>query len=326
MNILKSWQHLEPGQPELITVGNINQTYKVKLNNGFGVLQKLHPVFAPEVNVDILNVTDYLAQHHFHTQKLLKTDSGDLWALEESQCWRMLTYVEGHTFDEVKNPELGFSAGQLVGRFHKALSEFDYEYQSVRSNVHNTPAYLERLERNLKEGSAHPLFESVSGIAHELIKEARSLPDLWAMPARHSHGDLKISNIIFDSKQEADCLIDLDTLGKMPWPIEMGDAFRSWCNPLGENQAVTAFDMEVYRAALEGYKEHAWKLWSKAERNSLKAGIKLIPLELCARFLIDIFEDHYWKWDPERFECRADHNWLRAQSQWNLFKDIQRKL
>lgn len=326
MNILKAWQRLEPEMIEPIPIGLINETYRVNTTKGVYILQKLHPIFAPEVNADILAVTDYLASQGFITPRLVKTDSGDLWALEDNQCWRMLTYIEGHTFEQTKNPELAYSAGRLVGRFHKTLFDFKYDYQSIRSNVHNTPVYLERLERNLAQSNSHPFFERVSSIGHKLIKDARLIPDLWKLPARHSHGDLKISNLIFNSKQEAICLIDLDTLGTMPWAIEMGDAFRSWCNQNGENQSNSLFDMPIYEAGLSGYQEEAWKCWTKPERESLIHGIKLIPLELCARFLIDIFEDHYWKWDVEKYETRAEHNWVRAMSQWTLYEDIVRKL
>jgi Ser/Thr protein kinase RdoA (MazF antagonist) len=326
MNILKAWASLEPESAEPIPVGLINETYRVKTASGLYILQKLHPIFAPAVNADILAVTDYLSKKKFVTPRLIKTDSGDLWALEDNQCWRMISYVEGHTFDQIKNPDLAYSAGRLVGRFHKALFDFEYDYRSIRSNVHDTPVYLERLERNLAQNPNHPYFERVSNIGHRLIKDARKIPNLWKLPARHSHGDLKISNVIFNSKQEAVCLIDLDTLGKMPWALEMGDAFRSWCNQQGENQSNSIFDQAIYEATLKGYQEETWDCWTKTEKESLIHGIKLVPLELCSRFLIDIFEDHYWKWDTEKFETRAEHNWVRAMSQWTLYEDILRKL
>src|SRR3989338_3309378 len=108
MNILKACASLEPESAELIPIGLINQTYLVKSAQGLFILQKLHPIFAPEVNADILAITDYLAHKNFVTPRLIKTDSGDLWALEDNQCWRMLSHVEGHTFEQIKNPELAY--------------------------------------------------------------------------------------------------------------------------------------------------------------------------------------------------------------------------
>lgn len=326
MNVLKYWQHLKPKSAKLISTGFINQTYRIELEKGLAILQRLHPVFSPKVNLDILAITDFLASKGFVMPKLVKTDEGELWVIDNNQCWRMLTFMEGHTFDEIQETDAAYSAGQLVGRFHRALLNFKYDYQSVRENLHHTENYLRRLEHNLRANTQHTFYEHVSPIANQILEEARKLPNLWELPLRHCHGDLKISNLMFNSKEEAYCLIDLDTLGKMPWPIEMGDAFRSWCNPNGENQANSVFNLDIYKAALEGYQSQVWKYWKKEERDMLPVAIKLIPLELCARFLIDIFEDQYWNWDPDRFKSRAEHNWLRAQSQWSLFEDIERKL
>lgn len=326
MNILKAWQRLEPELVEPIPVGLINQTYRVQTSNGVYVLQKLHPVFGPAVNADILAVTDYLASQNFLTPRLIKTNSGDLYAIDGNDCWRMLTHIEGQTFDQINSPDLGYSAGNLVGQFHKTLFNFKYDYQFVRSNVHDTPTFLDRLEKTLAQNKNHAFYNRVSKVGTELIKSARAIPNLWKLPARHSHGDLKISNLIFNSKQEAICLIDLDTLAKMPWPIEMGDAFRSWCNQKGEDQPNSQFDLPIYEAALAGYQEEAWDYWSEPEKDSLIYGIKLIPMELCARFLIDIFEDRYWKWDSDKYSSRAEHNWVRAMGQWTLYEDIERKL
>lgn len=326
MNILKAWRRLKPLFVNPIPIGLINQTYRVDTETGVYVLQKLHPVFSPNVNADIRAVTSYLDAHRFVTPKLIPTDLGELYVLEHNDCWRLLSYVSGITHHKVTHRNLAYSAGRLVGQFHKTLLNFDYQYQAIRSNVHNTPAYLDRLEDNLTKNSEHRYFKQVSQVAIKLINDARQIENLWALPARNSHGDLKISNLLFDNADQAICLLDLDTLGKMPWAMEMGDAFRSWCNPRGEDQSGSEFDLAIYQAGLSGYQEQVWDLWTETEKNALIDGIKLIPMELCARFLIDIFEDHYWKWDNERFETRAEHNWVRAMGQWTLYEDILRKL
>lgn len=325
MNILKAWQRLKFDSVEPILTGLINQTYLVKTPSGSYVLQKLHPIFAPEVNKNILAITDYLASQNFLTPRLIKTDSDDLWVLENNTCWRLLSFIEGQSINQLTGPEAAYSAGNLVGRFHQVLFDFKYDYCALRKNVHNTPVYLKYLSQNLKQYSKHPFFKRVSPIAIQLIEAAKKIPNLWNLPLRHSHGDLKISNLLFKNEQ-AICLIDLDTLSKMPWPIEMGDAFRSWCNLKGENQTDSRFDLDIYQAALTGYQEQVWNCWSPPEKEALLEGIRLIPLELCARFLNDIFDDSYFSWDTKKFESRAEHNWVRALGQWSLYKDILRKL
>ena len=68
------------------------------------------------------------------------------------------------------------------------------------------------------------------------------------------HGDPKINNLLFDAATgRALCFIDLDTLGRMPLPLELGDAFRSWCNPAGEDNRQSAFALDLFAAAVDGY-------------------------------------------------------------------------
>ena len=64
----------------------------------------------------------------------------------------------------------------------------------------------------------------------------RLVPPLPQTARRHVHGDLKISNLLFRREPLAGvCLVDLDTFAKGSMAFELGDAMRSWCNPLGED-------------------------------------------------------------------------------------------
>ena len=64
--------------------------------------------------------------------------------------------------------------------------------------------------------------------------------------------------MLFDSRGRGLCLIDLDTLTLMSWPLEMGDALRSWCNPTREDgHALASFDLELFEAAVQGYRRTA---------------------------------------------------------------------
>jgi hypothetical protein len=167
------------------------------------------------------------------------------------------------------------------------------------------------------------MLSDVAPLAEQLLQAAKALEDLNVLPKRHSHGDLKINNLIFASPRGS--LIDLDTIGKMPWPIEMGDAFRSWCNPQGEDASKVYFDERLFEAAIMSYAKAVHGLWTPEEIASLPDAIATLPLELSSRFLRDVLEDCYFGYDATRFESRATHNLVRAQGQWSLYCDIAKK-
>ena len=315
-----------PFQISRITTGLINQTFRADGVAGSYILQRLHPIFAPAVNQDIEAVTLVLQKKNILTPSLVKTDQGDLWVMINEHCWRMQTYIEGQTFDQVKNPQMAYGAGRLVGKFHEALEDFSYQYSFARSGVHDTTQFLKRLELLLSsDHHQHAHYDAFSKLTEKLLKAGEKLPKMTELLKRHSHGDLKISNVLFNDEVQPLCLLDLDTLGQMPWPIEMGDAFRSWCNPHGEDVQIVFFSEDIFAAGLKGYAEVAGHLWTAEEKEMLLVGMKTIPLELSTRFLIDVLEDKYWGWDPSRFAFRADHNLMRASGQWELYLDIAKK-
>ena len=152
---------------------------------------------------------------------------------------------------------------------------------------------------------------------------ARQLPELPVSRERIVHGDPKISNFIFDPDTgEGVGLVDLDTVASMPIVLELGDALRSWCNPLGEDTRETTFSAPLFRAALGGYSRAAPDLLSAEEWRSLPDAALTIALELAARFAADALQENYFGWDPARFESASDHNQVRAAGQLRLADKI----
>lgn len=322
---LLAWSKLGQLEIERVPVGLINQTFRVYGDAGQFILQRLHKIFAATVNQDIEAVTEYLHARGFCTPLLCRTDEGALWTMVDDACWRLQTFVDGTSFDQMRDPDMASSAGELVGRFHGILSSFEHTYNFVRKNVHDTASYLSRLEKAVDSYKNHDWYDRVARQADQVFRAARQIPDLSNLPRRNSHGDLKISNLLFNDQMQATCMIDLDTVGLMPWPIEMGDAFRSWCNPAGENTTHVIFSEAIFNAALRAYAKQTKHLWTREEIEALWHGIEIIPLELSTRFLLDVLEDQYWAWDKTRFTSRAEHNWLRSMGQWSLCLDIQRQ-
>src|SRR5206468_8667500 len=132
--------------------------------------------------------------------------------------------------------ELG---GALVARFHRAVDDLEYDYKFVRAGVHDTAAHLARLEagaaasrESASEPEPAPELIEARELASEILAVARALAPLPELPRRHTHGDLKISNLLFRGEPARGvALVDLDTLGRQTLAFELGDAMRSWCNP-----------------------------------------------------------------------------------------------
>lgn len=324
--VLARWRRFTAASIRPLGSGLINATFELRAAEGERVvLQRLHPVFAPEVNLDIAAVTEHLAGRGLRTQRILPTDDGCLWVEAADGIWRALSYVPGSVHQRLTDPAMAREAGRLVGCFHCALDGFDYDYRSRRGNVHDTPAHLQRLHLALERHAAHRLYGAVAAVAEPLLRGAEGLLELGALPLRHAHGDLKISNLLFDEVGRGLCLIDLDTLTRMHWPLEMGDALRSWCNPATEERRSVRFDPVLFQAALGGYRESAAALITAPEWAALVPGLARICLELAARFLADALNETYFGWDPRRFGTRGEHNLARGRAMWALYRDVLEK-
>jgi Ser/Thr protein kinase RdoA (MazF antagonist) len=325
-NILSHWSTLADRPAWRVRTGLINRTFLVEGRDGSkAIVQRLHPVFDASVNLDVAAVTSHVAAKGLLTPLLIPTDEGTLCVRADGEVWRALTFVAGHTRRKVKDSATAHQAGLLVGRFHNALSDLEHTYHSHRANVHDTQAHLARLIRALEEHPEHTLRDAVAHQGELVLAASADLSDLGVLPRRHTHGDLKISNLLFDDAGRGLCLIDLDTLGRLIWPIEMGDALRSWCNPREEDQSPAVFDLELFEAAVTGYRQVVRKLITASEWEALAPGLAQICLELSARFLADALNESYFAWDPGRYPTRGAHNLVRGQAMWQLFQSVQER-
>lgn len=310
---------------EPLAGGLINDTFTVRDGHGDAraVLQRLHPIFAAEVNLDIAAVTAHIAARGLCTPRLVATTSGDLWTVVEGRTWRALTHVDGVCFDAITGDDLARAAGELVGRFHRATDDFRQPMAFTRAGVHDTAGYLTRLAEQCRTvGDALP---AAAALGHDILAAAKALPPLPDLGRRLCHGDLKISNLLFDRNQDparGKCLLDLDTLGYQTLATELGDALRSWCNPFSEDDPGARVNVAGFGAALAGYAAGAGDLLSGAEVAAIVPGLETLCVELAARFCIDVFEDHYFGWDASRFSSRRDHNLARARGQLALASSV----
>ena len=294
--------------------GLINQTFLAGNPPKF-VVQRVNPLFRPVVHEDIEAVTAHLERCGLVTPRLIRTDRGELCSLaEDGAAWRLFNFIPGHTFHRVTSPKLAYEAAILVGKFHHAVDSLEWEYRHVRPGAHDTLLHMQRLDSVVRSGEARQ-------IADGILELWRSWEGRLDLGLRHCHGDLKISNLHFDEDGRGLCLLDLDTLSRLPLDVELGDAWRSWCNPVGEDGVETYVDLEVLAAAIQGYRSVV-TLPTDA-REGLAGGLERIALELASRFCRDAVEDNYFGWNADRFPSRVAHNLFRAAGQLNLARSAR---
>jgi aminoglycoside phosphotransferase (APT) family kinase protein len=302
--------------------GLINQSFLV---NGAtrAVLQRVSAIFPPGIHHNIQAVTERLAAAGLLTPTLLPARDGRLWVELDGQVWRLLTFIEGATFDVVQSPAQARAAAALVARFHGALDDLPHAFAHRRKGAHDTQRHLETLRAALARHAGHRLFPAVAPLAAEILAAAQTLPPLPPLEERVCHGDLKFNNVRFAgaegaAREQARCLIDLDTVGPLALAYELGDAWRSWCNRNGEDSETAEFALEIFAASVDGYREGRGRGFSAGEQRALLLSPEWISLELAARFGADVLEESYFGWDAQRFPSRGDHNLVRARGQWSL--------
>ncbi|MBV1857981.1 MAG: aminoglycoside phosphotransferase family protein [Nannocystaceae bacterium] len=302
--------------------GLINDTFSVREGGRDWVLQRVHTVFSPLIHHNIAAVTDHLASKGVATPQLRPTRDGALWSERSGRAWRVMTRMPGVTFDAVRSTGQACAAAAALGRFHRALEDLEYTFVGLRCGVHDTPAHLQHLRDAVAEHTGHRLYDVVAPLAEVVLRSAELLPMLDDLPSRIAHGDPKLNNVMFagptgEASEEALGLIDLDTVAPMPLHLELGDAWRSWCNPKGEDEAHAVFDLDVFEASVRGYTE-AGPTLAAQERAALTYGVEVISLELSTRFLADALNESYFGWNRHRYASAGEHNLVRARGQWSL--------
>jgi Ser/Thr protein kinase RdoA (MazF antagonist) len=306
-----------------VSDGHINRTWRVRDETGTDlILQRVNPVFPASVNETIDAVTRHLESRGLTTPRLLPSRHGRLW-IETDGVWRVQTEVPGRTWASVESHAQAESAGRLLAQFHAALIDFGGAVEPSRAAPHDLDRHVRALKTALGKHRDHRHRSSIEPLAETLLDRTRELGPPPTMPPRIVHGDPKITNMLFaEDSGVGICLIDLDTLARMPLALELGDAFRSWCNDADEDAVGAQFSLSLFESAWRGYSGVAAAWIEPDEANAVATTTRRIAVELAVRFLTDALNESYFGWDSARFESASLHNQARARAQLDLADSI----
>ena len=333
--------------------GNINDTFLAVFRNTFTetqvVLQRVNRKVFPRPEDIMSNMHAITGHCHAKLERDAKRGSDDrVWQMPQivktkdgadfvrdgkGDVWRVITRVlSAHAFDTAQSPEHALECGSALGHFHYLLSDLDPSAViDPLPGFHVTSGYVGQYDRTLRSKGAQARLNAsmeakrLAKFIDERREFALCLEKAQAsgeLVKRMFHGDPKVNNIMIDDfTGKGTAMIDLDTVSPGLVQIDVGDAVRSICNPVGEeetNLGKVTFDDDLFLAFMKGYMKEAGSFMTDADREYLYDAVRLLPFELGLRFFQDYLAgDRYFK------VRQPGQNLNRARVQFRLCEAIE---
>lgn len=239
---------------------------------------------------------------------------------EEGNFWTLFLFIaDSRGIEAIENSEQAFMAAQAFGHFQKQLSDLPgEELIETIPNFHNGITRLNDFQQSISQNIAGRVSETQELIT-KILNRAEEMTSLqrWlnekSLPLRITHNDTKINNILFDNKDNALCVIDLDTVMPGSALYDFGDAIRTIGNKAPEDEPMLEkilFNKEIFEAFAKGYLSEAKSFLTKNEIDNLVFSCRYMAWEQAMRFLTDYLNgDAYYK------TAYPGHNLVRTKAQ-----------
>jgi Ser/Thr protein kinase RdoA (MazF antagonist) len=308
--------------------GHINATFLAGTGAGREyVVQRLNTAVFPDPD----GLTVNIAVVHRHVGGALlpqpvATAEGEWLVGDGPERWRVWHRAPGAPLADPAgaSPAALRSAGALLGRFHRLVSDLDpAQLIETLPGFHDPGRRIDALRSMIATDPCG----RVAGVQDEiaLVLDAEPLAAAAAevaaaVPHRVAHFDAKLDNILF-AGDDAVCLVDLDTLMPGAWFWDVGDLLRSGATTAAEDDpdpGRAAVVPDRYDAILSGYRDGAGHQ-DTAERDALEVAGAIVTYEQAVRFLTDwIAGDVYYRiaWPAQNLD--------RARNQLRLLASMPR--
>lgn len=325
-------QFLREGAKEITSIdqGLINSSYLIKTATDSYVLQRINKdVFgdAGMIMENIEMVHDHLKRDaNYQIPEIKKTIASQLLYNDaDGYSWRMMLFIPASTtYNTTEELSIAEEAGSIIGRFHKGTEDLDTSrLHTILPDFHDLNFRSDLFLGSIQNAKRERLAEAGAYIlqAENLIDDF-SVLDRLSLPLHVTHNDTKLNNILYDTaSKKALCLIDLDTLMPGYFHHDFGDAVRTLCSTVSENErdlALLDFNWELFQAFSKGYFKKMKDTLVDGEWIALPLSVELMPFIMGLRFLTDyLYGDVYYKVEY------TEQNLDRCKNQFQLVEKIR---
>lgn len=323
--------------------GHIHDTFRVinaKPAAPHYVLQRInHHVFTnvPALTENIEKVTAHLrkkvavegADPDKEVLTLIASQRGQGYYKDDAgNFWRMYLFLQDtRSYDVVETAQQAYEGGKAYGRFLALLADLDVAglHETIPS-FHDVEDRLRLFREAVQRNPKGRLKEVATEVAF-VQKRAERMSIFCRMgregvlPLRTTHNDTKFNNVLLNSYDQAQCVIDLDTVMPGYVAYDFGDAVRTIINKAAEDEKdleKIALDIDLFKGFTRGFLKEAGSFLSDAEVESLSHAVLVFPFLMGLRFLTDYIDgDHYYK-----IQFPA-HNLQRARAQFKLVEKLE---
>jgi Ser/Thr protein kinase RdoA (MazF antagonist) len=312
--------------------GLINYTYKLTGTDQVYILQQINTnIFKNPYHIahNLALVKEYLQKNNpdYPFVAPLKTISNNLLVKSATgDYFRLFPFIkESHTVDFLQDENEAYQAARQFGRFTYILRDFDIDkLEYTLLDFHNLKLRFEQFNAALK--TADPLrLEQADVEIKEVYKHIQILHTYDQLitnneiPLRVVHHDTKINNVLFDNKQNALCLVDLDTVMPGYYLSDVGDMMRTYLSPANEEETDLSkihIRESFFKAIYKGYMAEMGNILTDTEKLHFIFSGKLMIYMQGLRFLTDFLNNdiYYGAKYP-------GHNLIRAKNQFKLLNE-----
>ncbi len=318
--------------------GHINETYLAVTATGRRyILQKInHHIFrnVPALMENIAAVTAYLRRTQPDPRRVLTlvgTHSGKaFYQHEDGSYWRVYDFIEDSICLQLpENAQDFYQSAAAFGGFQQQLKDFPAStLHEVIANFHNTADRYRIFHEVLSADPMGRAKDVSSEIAFALAREEEAgcmvkMQQEGKLPLRVTHNDTKLNNVMLDAATRTPlCVIDLDTVMPGLSCNDFGDSIRFGAATAAEDEtdlSKVEMSLELFATYAKGFLTACPGL-TRAEKEMLPMGAKLMTLECGVRFLTDYLDgDHYFAIH------REGQNLDRCRTQFKLVADMEAK-